>query len=227
MRSWPANWIWHKKRKKQYSFPSSQRNYKSFKGFFNYWAITKMQTTAECEWAYIRACVNLGINVSMCIDPMQVHCISLMFPLRVSEYKNIINKKKKALLGQTQTRPVRYPDSESCQQQMLGKEYKKASRYRVIWHFQQSIRGCGDFLKLEPTSGAQLLIVTEMHTAQVVYPHTRELHLVSEDQHQTLHSSAAGEPTTTLLCPHLLKEPPFWAVFTPGFLCWDSQLKLL
>lgn len=163
----------------------------------------------------------------MCIDPMQVHCISLMEHLRVSEYKNIRNNTKKALLGQTQAQPARYPDSESCQQQMLGKEYKKASKYRVIWHFQQSIRGCGDFLKLEATSGAQFLIVTEMRTAQVVYPHATELHLVSEDQHQTLHSSAAGGPTTMLLCPHLLKKPPLWAVFTSGFLCWDSQLKLL
>lgn len=62
---------------------------------------------------------------------------------------------------------------------MLWKAYKKASNYRVIGHFQQSIRGCRDFLKLEATSGAQFLIAAGMHTAQVVYLCTGELHLVN------------------------------------------------
>lgn len=116
----------------------------------------------------------------MCIDPTQVHCLSLMFPLRVSEYKNIKKKKvKRSLLGQILAQPARYPDSESRQRQMLWKEYKKASNYRVIGHFQQSIRGCRDFLKLEATSGAQFLIAAGMHTAQVVYLCTGELHLVN------------------------------------------------
>lgn len=41
--------------------------------------------------------------MSMCMDPVQVHCISLMFPLRVSEYKNIINKKKSSVRSNADT----------------------------------------------------------------------------------------------------------------------------